>query len=77
MELKWGYLSCLCLALAGAQWMARRFVASSAAPASQFLFFKGTKAEDFSTNVFEYVFLVIVAVVTVVSIYTLFLLVLY
>ena len=44
---------------------------------SQFLFFKGTKAEDFSTNVFEYVFLVIVAVVTVVSIYILFLLVLY
>ena len=45
--------------------------------ASQFLFFKGTKAEDFSTNVFEYVFLVIVAVVTVISTSFLFLWVLY
>ena len=72
LELKWGYLSCLCLALAGNGWQG----ASSRRRrrTSQFLFFKRTKAEDFSTNVFEYVFLVIV---TVVSIYLLFLLILY
>ena len=75
LELKWGYLSCLCLALAGNGW--RGASSRRRRRASQFLFFKGTKAEDFSTNVFEYVFLVIVAVVTVISTSFLFLLVLY